>query len=176
MQYGGYSVLLQTLTCIFQYEGHRRKFSGIYWIEFRHFRRDLPYSDMRRFEIPSEAGPVADCTLIICHLNNSHLFAFKRPDPDSRFVIKMLAALATRNVSVDTLRLLDDDDAFSDYQSVAAVFGGGMRVATLELSLFEHEFTSLVKTIDFFRMSTVRRLKALKLQLVRTSIVHLVPA
>ncbi|KAH7719779.1 hypothetical protein AAVH_12730 [Aphelenchoides avenae] len=120
---------------------------------------------MRRFKIPSEAGPAADCALIICHLSNIHLFHFKRPDPDARVVVKMLAALGDRNFSVGALQMWDDDGELSDYRSMRAAFDGGTRVAALELSLLEHKFAGLVKTTDFFRTSTVQRLKALKLHL-----------
>ncbi|KAH7709072.1 hypothetical protein AAVH_23653 [Aphelenchoides avenae] len=122
----------------------------------------------KQFEVPSKDGPAAYCALIIHHLSNSHLFAFKSPESDSRFALKMLAALANRNFSIGALRMRDDGGGLSDYRSMDVVVAGGMRLDALELSMFEHEFLSLVKTTDFFCMSTVARLKTLKPELVRT--------
>ncbi|KAH7693790.1 hypothetical protein AAVH_39170, partial [Aphelenchoides avenae] len=157
------------LMCEFERHFDRREqHSGAYWMLLRHFRSDLRYSDMRQFKIPSMAGPVADCALIIRYLSNSHLFIFERPGCYPRFAVKMLAALVDRNVSVNALRMRDGENALSDYRSMDTVFKGGMRVATLELSMSEGKFASLVKTVDFFRTSTVQRLKALKLQLENT--------
>lgn len=163
------ALFLLPSTFVFQREGRIRHFLGEYQVVLRRFQSDLTYSDMRRFKVPSEFGPLVDCALIVRHLSNSHLFHFKRPEPSSRFVIKMLAALGDRNFSVgSTLRLWDEE--LSDYRSMHAAFGGGTRVTTLELSLFEHKFASLVKTTDFFRTSAVQRLKVLKLRLVRFSL------
>lgn len=143
------------------------QFTGAYWLVLRHFRSDLLYSDQRRFKIPSEAGPAVDCALIVRHLSDCQLFDFKPPESDAPFTLKMLAALANRNFSIGALRMRTDGGGLSDYRSMNTVFGGGMRLAAIELRLFDHKFTSLVKTTDFFRMPTVQRLKALKLHLVR---------
>lgn len=133
----------------------------------RHFRRELPYSDLRRFKIPSAAGPAADCALVRRYLSNCHVFDFKTPDSDSRFFIQMIAALVDRNFSAETLRMCSRGGGLLDYRSMDIVFDGGLRLETLEMNLFAQEFATLVKTIDFFRTPTVRKLKALKLHLVR---------
>lgn len=136
-------------------------------MSLRHFRSELPYSDLRRFKVPSESGPAADCSLVGRYLSNSHLFHLQTPYSDSRFAIKLLAAFANRNVSVETLLMSSCGGGLLDYRSMNVVFDGGMRLATLELHMFEHELATLVKTTDFFRSPTVRKLKELKLHLVR---------
>ncbi|KAH7719190.1 hypothetical protein AAVH_13348 [Aphelenchoides avenae] len=149
------------LTCKFEKDPE----DGVYWMVLRHFRRDLCYNDMRRFKVPSEAGPSADCAVILHHLSNSHVRSFKTMGSNSRFAVKMLAAVADRNVSVGALRLRPDEGRLTDYRSMDTVFDGAMRLASLELHILEHEFATIVKTTDFFRMATVGRLKTLKLQL-----------
>ncbi|KAH7673000.1 hypothetical protein AAVH_42520 [Aphelenchoides avenae] len=55
----------------------------------------------------------------------------------------MLAAPAERNFSIDTLRIWAgeelDEGELSDYRSMDAMFGGGMHLGSLELSLFENK-------------------------------------
>ncbi|KAH7709069.1 hypothetical protein AAVH_23650, partial [Aphelenchoides avenae] len=137
---------------------------GVYWLALSQFRRDLQYSDSRRFKLPSKDGPATYCSLVLRYLSNSHLSDFKAPECDSRFVFKMLAALAVRNFSVGALRMCADK-GLSDYRSMDSLFNGGMRLSSLELRLVETEFFKLVDTTDFFRTPTVQQLKALKLEL-----------
>ncbi|KAH7719191.1 hypothetical protein AAVH_13350 [Aphelenchoides avenae] len=111
------------LMCEFERHFDRREqLSGAYWMVVRHFRSDLTYSGMRQFKIPSMAGHVTDCALIIRYLSNSHLFILERPGCYPRFAVKMLAALVDRNVSVDTLRMRDGEVSLSDYRSMDTVF------------------------------------------------------
>lgn len=158
---------------------------GTYWMVLRHFRSEVPYSDMRRFRVTSRRAPAAYCSLIRRYLSNGHLFDFKTPEFAARFAVKMIAALVDRNFSVGALQLRAKDDqhpfhcpldtrairlqlsGLSDYRSMNTVFGGAMRLTTLEMSLFEDVCATLVMTTDFLRMRAVQRLKTLKLQLVR---------
>ncbi|KAH7696026.1 hypothetical protein AAVH_36906, partial [Aphelenchoides avenae] len=130
------------LTCEFEPRimGRRMEFSGAYWMALRHFPSDLPYSDVRRFGLPSKAESAADCALILHYLSNIYLLSFERPyyDSDYRFTVKMLAALAGRNFSIDTLEMWGRYGGLSDYRSMRAAFNGGMRLASLELDLLEH--------------------------------------
>lgn len=138
----------------------------------RHLRRDLSDSDLRRCKVPTKGCPAVYRSLVLPHLSNSYLYSFGTPDADFRSVMKILSALADRNFSVGTLRVYAYQDALFDYHSIDTVFGGGMRLDALELSLYEHQLATLIKATDFFQMSTVRKLKALKLYAVRTRDKH----
>ncbi|KAH7720598.1 hypothetical protein AAVH_11929 [Aphelenchoides avenae] len=135
-----------------------------YWLTVGHIQRDLSYTDMRRFRVPSIAGAENDCALIRRYLVNSHVADLLAPDYDFFFAIKMLADLAGRNFSTGCLRLSAEATRLSDYRSMDAVFGR-MRMSELHLSCAEHRFVELVKTADFFRMPTIQALRELKLTL-----------
>lgn len=148
------------------------RWSDDYWMVLRHLRRDLSDSDLRRCKVPTKGCPAVYRSLVLPHLSNSYLYSFGTPDADFRSVMKILSALADRNFSVGTLRVYAYQDALFDYHSIDTVFGGGMRLDALELSLYEHQLATLIKATDFFQMSTVRKLKALKLYAVRTRDKH----
>ncbi|KAH7725630.1 hypothetical protein AAVH_06810, partial [Aphelenchoides avenae] len=140
-----------------------------YWLRLHHFRRDLPYSDVRRFKIPPTAeleSTAADCARILRCLSNSHVADFKAPPKEPCFTIKMLAALVNRNFSLERLRLRAFNDPLTDYRSLDAVFGGGMRLAAFNLWIHEDCFHHLVKTTDFFRMPAMQRISEFKLLLI----------
>ncbi|KAH7660519.1 hypothetical protein AAVH_43697, partial [Aphelenchoides avenae] len=141
-----------------------RRFTGAYWMVIRHVQRGLPYTDARRFVMPSTAGADADCALICHYLSNSHVDDLRAPRADFAFAIKMLANLAARNFSVGCMKLGSGSKSLSDYRSMDVVFGE-MRIRNLHLICAEHRFVELVKTTDFFRSSAVRRLHELKLYL-----------
>lgn len=141
--------------------------TSAYWLNLHHFRPDLPYTDVRRLKLPSEAGPAADCALILRYLSNSHVFDFKAPVSDSRFTLRMLAAFVGRNFSVGRLRMCVLDDQLTDYRSINAVFDGGLRLGKLHLRILRKNLAALIKTTDFLRMPTIQELEELKLKLVR---------
>lgn len=125
----------------------------------------MSYTDVRRFEMPSTAGAVNDCTLIRHYLSNSHVADMLSPSDDFAFSIKMLADLASRNCLVGLVQLSAKAERLADYRSMDAVFGG-LRMSDLYLGCEEDRFVELVKTTYFFRMSTVRKLRLLRLTLV----------
>ncbi|KAH7697461.1 hypothetical protein AAVH_35457, partial [Aphelenchoides avenae] len=155
------------LKCAFQRDvlgyGRERTY-GTYWLHMRHIQRDLSYTNVRRFEMPSTAGAANDCDLIRRYLGNSHVGDLQATLTDFSFAIKMLASLAARNVSVGSIELLAETERLSDYRSMDAVFGG-MSMSNLCLICDESRFIELVKTADFFRMSSIQRLRELKLTL-----------
>lgn len=139
-------------------------------MSLRHFLRDAAYVDVRRFKLPSGASPVSDCALIRRHLSNSHISEFLLPETDyrdTRFSLRMLAALVDGNVSLGALRLDVVNRFTPDYPSLGTVFGGRMRMDTFEMRAMEHDFVRLVKATDFLRQPTIQGLKKLKLDLVR---------
>ncbi|KAH7707464.1 hypothetical protein AAVH_25285 [Aphelenchoides avenae] len=152
------------LTCSFGKEllgrGCIRRPSGAYWLTIRRFRRDMAYTDVRCFKMPSTVGAENDCALIRHYLSNSHVDDLLAPD-DYSFVMKMLADLVHRNFSVDRVKLSAGDARLSDYRSMDVVFGV-MRMTHLHLNCAEHRFFELVKTTDFFRMSTIQGLRELR--------------
>ncbi|KAH7716019.1 hypothetical protein AAVH_16575 [Aphelenchoides avenae] len=159
------------LTCNFEEDetlsvGWKREFSGAYWLEIRHFQRDLSYTEVRRFKVPSTAGAEYDSALIRHYLSNSHVADLRPAESCFPFSIKMLAGLASQNLSIGHVYLSTDDDdkRLSDYRSMDTIFGG-MRISSLALSCEESCFVELVKTTDFFRMPTVQRLRELELNL-----------
>ncbi|KAH7718273.1 hypothetical protein AAVH_14341, partial [Aphelenchoides avenae] len=83
---------------------------------------------------------------------------------ECRFAIRMLADVATRNFSVGYLRLYAGDDYLVDYRSMDIILGG-LRIEVLDLRLTEDRFVGLIKTTDFFRLTTIQGLKELKLEL-----------
>ncbi|KAH7709760.1 hypothetical protein AAVH_22957 [Aphelenchoides avenae] len=138
--------------------------NGAYWMVIDHVQRDLPYTDVRRFKLPSTAGAEDDCALIRHCFSHSHVADLQASRADFHVAIKMLARLASRNFSVGCMDLCADAQRLSDYRSMDVVFGG-LRMSELDLSCEEHRFVELVKTTDFFRMSTVQKLRQLKLNL-----------
>ncbi|KAH7673135.1 hypothetical protein AAVH_42386, partial [Aphelenchoides avenae] len=127
-------------------------------------QRDLSYTDVRHFMIPSTAGAENDCALIRHYLSNL------RPPCETDFpTIKMLASLATHNVSVGDMHLDARAERLSDYRSMDVVFGG-MRISELDLSCCVNRFFELVKITDFFRMPTVQGLRGLRLTLMWSSL------
>lgn len=156
------------LKCAFEdaLSGRRgmRRFTGAYWMVIRHVQRGLPYTDARRFMMPSTADADADCALICHYLSNSHVDDLRALRADFAFAIKMLANLAARNFSVGCMKLGSRSKSLSDYRSMDVVFGE-MRIRNLHLICAEHRFVELVKTADFFRIPAVRRLRELKLDL-----------
>ncbi|KAH7712682.1 hypothetical protein AAVH_19987 [Aphelenchoides avenae] len=144
------------------------RFTGFYLLTVRHFQRELSYTDVRRFKMPSAAGARSDCALIRHYLSNAHVADLRTPWPyDAPFAIKMLASLAARNFSVGHVNLFAGANRLADYRSMDAVFGG-LRMGSLYLSCQERRFVELVKTTDFLRMATVQRLRELKLTLTRS--------
>lgn len=115
--------------------------------------------------MPSADGDEKDCALIRHYLSNSYLADLLPPTDNFPFAIKMLAALASRNVSVGRVRLCAETERFSDYRSMDKIFNK-ITTSDLSLSCLEHHFVNLVKTTDFFRLPTVRGLRQLKLTLV----------
>lgn len=130
----------------------------------RHFQRDLSYINTRHFKLPSIAGAEKDCDLIRRYLGNCHMADLQAP-ADFSFAFKMLACLSARNFSIGRLELRAEPQRLSDYRSMDTIFGG-MRISDLDLSCEEYRFAELVKTTDFFRMSTFQRLRKLTLTLV----------
>ncbi|KAH7717309.1 hypothetical protein AAVH_15256 [Aphelenchoides avenae] len=154
---------LHNLTCASF--GSVRWYDGACWLTVRHFQRDLPYTNVRSFKMPSTAGNESDCALIRYYLSNSHVAELRAPEGDNfPFAIKMLACLAARNFSVGLMHLHARGQRLCDYRSMDAVFGG-MRMAILHLSCDEQQFVGLVKTTDVFRMSAIQGLRAPKLTL-----------
>ncbi|KAH7694096.1 hypothetical protein AAVH_38863, partial [Aphelenchoides avenae] len=143
------------------------RYTGFYWLTVRHFQRNLSYTDVRRFKLPSTAGAANDCALIRDYLSNAHVADLLTPWNDSPFAIKMLASLATRNFSVGRVGLHAGANRLADYRSMDAVFGG-LRMSSLHLSCEERRFVELVKTTDFLRMATVQRLRKLELTLTES--------
>ncbi|KAH7715164.1 hypothetical protein AAVH_17438 [Aphelenchoides avenae] len=141
-----------------------------YWMSVSRIRRDLSYTDVRHFMIPSTAGAENDCALIRHYLSNSHV-AYLRPPCEISFpfTIKMLASLASRNVSVGDMHLDARAERLSDYRSMDLIFGG-MQMSELDLSCCENRFFELVKITDFFRMPTVQGLRGLRLTLMWSSL------
>lgn len=137
---------------------------GAYWLEIRHILRDLSYVVTRHFKIPSTVGAENDCDLIRGYLGNSHVADLQAP-ADFTFAFKMLASLAPRNFSIGRMELGAEPQRFADYRSMDTIFGG-LRISDLDLRCEEHRFVELVKTTDFFRKSTVQKLRKLKLTLV----------
>ncbi|KAH7708900.1 hypothetical protein AAVH_23839 [Aphelenchoides avenae] len=91
----------------------RYAFKAAYWLILLDFRRNLTYSDVRRFKLPYVAGSAAICAMIRRYLSNSHV------DSDGRFSLKMIAALVlTHNCTVDRLRMGTLDGQLTDYRSV----------------------------------------------------------
>lgn len=133
----------------------------------RHFRRDLTYSDERRFRIPSAGGLKSDCTLILRYLSNSHVADFKARPDEGLFNAKMLAALVKRNFSMGRLRMSILDAPLTDYRPLDAVFSSGMRLDALNLFIHEDTLHGLVETNDFFRLPVVQQLKDFWLIFVR---------
>ncbi|KAH7708709.1 hypothetical protein AAVH_24037 [Aphelenchoides avenae] len=160
------------LKCVLEKEllgrGHAKWPSGNYWLEVRHIQRDVSYTAVRRFKLPSTDGAENDCALIRHYLSNSYVADLRVPDaPDaylSPFAIKMLASLATRNFSVGHIELCAESQRLTDYRSMDAVFIG-MPMSELHLTCYERSFVELVKTTDFFRMSSLQRLRQLRLTL-----------
>ncbi|KAH7707959.1 hypothetical protein AAVH_24797 [Aphelenchoides avenae] len=147
--------------------GRGRIQRGTYWLTIRHFQRSLPYTEVRRFRMPSTAGAKSDCDLIRRYLSNSHVDDIEAPQADFSFTIKMLASLAACSVTVGRVELNAVAKRLADYRSMDAIFGG-MRMSELHLSCYEHRFVELVKTTDFFRLSTIQGLRELKLTLGET--------
>lgn len=85
--------------------------------------------------------------------------------PEYRFAIRMLADAAKRNFSMGYLRFYAGDGPLADYRSMDAVFGG-MRIEVMDLRVAEDRFVNLIKTTDFFRLTTIQGLKEMKLELV----------
>ncbi|KAH7707827.1 hypothetical protein AAVH_24941 [Aphelenchoides avenae] len=137
------------LTCSFEKEllgrGYIRRPSGAYWLTIHRFRRDMTYTDMRCFKMPSTVGAENDCALIRHYLSNTHVTGLLAPD-DYSFVMKMLADLAHRNFSVDRVKLSARAARLSDYRSMDVVFGR-MRMTSLDLNCAEHRFFELVKAL-----------------------------
>lgn len=131
--------------------------SDVYWVEVGHAQRDVSYTDVRRSKIPSTAGAAHDCAVIRHYLNNSHVAVVSPPVVHFAFSIKMLADLAGPNFSVGRLDVRAKAHRLSDYRSMGTIFGQ-MRMNELCLSCDERCFVELVKTIDFFRMSSVQKL------------------
>ncbi|KAH7720600.1 hypothetical protein AAVH_11931 [Aphelenchoides avenae] len=162
------------LKCVLEKEllvrgfGCERWYTGACWMQMRHLQRELSYTDVRRFTLPSTAGAGDDCALIRHYLGNSHVADMRVREAHSAglfpFAIKMLASLAARNVSVDRMDLRAGAKRLADYRSMDAVFGR-MRMSELHLSCLERCFVELVKTTDFFLMSSVQRLRTLRLDL-----------
>lgn len=143
-----------------------------YWLVLQHFRRDLTYTDIRRFRVPSTAGSTstaADCAVILRYLSNSHVTDFEAPHYEPRFTFKMLAALVNRNFSMGRMRMRVLDGALTDYRSLDAVFRGGMQLDSLYLWIHEDRLNRLIKTTDFFCLPVIQRLKEFKLRLVHFS-------
>ncbi|KAH7719700.1 hypothetical protein AAVH_12817 [Aphelenchoides avenae] len=142
-------------------------FCGQHSVALRRFVRDPSYVDVRRFKLPSEASPASDCALIRRHLSNSYVEYFTPPEWDSRFSFRMLAALVDVNTVIGCLRLVVFDRFTTDYRSLSAVFGGGLRMDTLDIfGVIEHSFVRLIKTTDFFRQPpTIQGLRKMKLVL-----------
>ncbi|KAH7712508.1 hypothetical protein AAVH_20163 [Aphelenchoides avenae] len=116
--------------------------------------------------MPSTAGAETDCALIRHYLSSSYVADLQATLADFPFAIKMLASLAGRNFSVGSMKLFAEAERLSDYRSMNAVFGG-LLMGNLSLRMAEHRFVELVKTADFFRMSTVQGLRKQKLTFVR---------
>ncbi|KAH7709802.1 hypothetical protein AAVH_22929 [Aphelenchoides avenae] len=156
-----------TLRCAFLSDvlvhGRERAY-GTYWLHIRHLHRDLSYTAVRRFKIPSASGAEDYCALIHNYLSNSHVGDLQATLDDFSFAIKMLASLAGRNFSVGRIELFAGAERLSDYRSMDAVFGG-MSMSNLCLICDERRFVELVETVDFFRMSSIQRLQELKLTL-----------
>lgn len=106
-----------------------------------------------------------DCALIRRYLRNSDVIELEHPTRDFRFAVKMLASLVPSNATVGRVELKAGDERLSDYRSMDAIFGQ-MEMRELQLSCYEHRFVELVKTIDFFRKSTVQKLRRLHLTFV----------
>ncbi|KAH7719208.1 hypothetical protein AAVH_13366 [Aphelenchoides avenae] len=140
----------------------RYAIAGAYWLIFHHFRRDLTYSNVRRFKLPSAEGAATDCALIRRYLSNSYVTDFKSPYSDGRFSLKMLAALVDRNFTVDRLRVGALDGQLTDYRSMDVVFGGGLRMNALSVAISSQSLASLIKTTEFLRLPTVQGLEELK--------------
>ncbi|KAH7697471.1 hypothetical protein AAVH_35446, partial [Aphelenchoides avenae] len=141
----------------------RRTFAAAYWLVLHHLRRDLTYSDARRFKLPSAEGPAADCVLIRRYLSNSYVTDLKTPYSDGRFSLKMLSALVSNNsCSVGRLRLGALDGQLTDYRSMEVVFGGGLHLNALSLSISSLSLAKLIKTTDFLRLPTIQGLTELK--------------
>ncbi|KAH7720594.1 hypothetical protein AAVH_11925 [Aphelenchoides avenae] len=153
------------VTCVFEETRPGRGWPVECWLVIRHRQRSMSYTDVRRFEMPSTAGAVNDCTLIRHYLSNSHVADMLSPSDDFAFSIKMLADLASRNCLVGLVQLSAKAERLADYRSMDAVFGG-LRMSDLYLGCEEDRFVELVKTTYFFRMSTVRKLRLLRLTLV----------
>ncbi|KAH7705872.1 hypothetical protein AAVH_26918 [Aphelenchoides avenae] len=159
------------LKCAFEEEmvgpGCVVRFSGAYWLEIRHLQRDLPYTNVRFFKMPSTSGAADDCALIRHYLSNSHVDNLRAPTrvPEFPFAIKMLASLKGCNVTAGRVKLSAGAERLSDYRSMDAVFGE-LRMGKLSFTVAEHRFVQLVKTADFFRMSAIQTLQELKLTLV----------
>ncbi|KAH7693789.1 hypothetical protein AAVH_39172, partial [Aphelenchoides avenae] len=158
------------LMCEFNVEGveYSQRFTGAYWLTFHHFRRDLTYTDVRRLKVPCAEGPAADCALILHNLSDSYVVDLKMSYSDSRFSLKMLAALVDRNFSVGRLRMHALDGPLTDYRSLDAVFGGGIRLSALILRIRRKSLASLIKTANFLRMPTIQGLTELRLILAET--------
>ncbi|KAH7708698.1 hypothetical protein AAVH_24024 [Aphelenchoides avenae] len=134
-----------------------------------HFQRDLSYTEVRRFKLPSPAGAENDCGLIRNYLGNcfrlvSNVTDLMAPRFHFTFTIKMLASLTARNVSAGRVVLYAEDKRLSDYRSMDTIFGE-MRINELDLTCEEHRFVELIKTTDFFRTPTVQQLRKLTLAL-----------
>ncbi|KAH7723671.1 hypothetical protein AAVH_08777 [Aphelenchoides avenae] len=140
-----------------------------YLTRVSHVQRDLAYTDVRRFKIPSPAGAANDCDLIRHYLGNSHVTDLQPLRVTGfPYAIKMFASLATRNFPMDRMQLTVGSERLSDYRSLDAVFGG-MRMSELYLRCDEHRFVEFVKITDFFRMPTVRGLRRPELTLTKVS-------
>ncbi|KAH7709306.1 hypothetical protein AAVH_23417 [Aphelenchoides avenae] len=153
------------LMCEFKADGveHSLRFKGAYWLTVHHFRRELSYTDVRRLKVPCAESPAADCALILHNLSNSYVVDLKVPYSNSRFSLKMLAALVDRNFSVGHLRMHALDGPLTDYRSLEVVFCGRMRLGALELRIRRKSLANLIKTTNFLRMPTIQGLTELRL-------------
>ncbi|KAH7709071.1 hypothetical protein AAVH_23652 [Aphelenchoides avenae] len=158
------------LTCEFQEDIADRgpflsAFTGAFRMTVYLIRRDVAYRDVRRFKIHSMAGPAADCARVRRYLSNAHVADFWAPTEEPSFSLKMLAALVNRNFTVSRLQMSAVDGPLTDFRSMDAIFGGGVRLDALTLGMREECFERLIKTTDFMRMPTVQGLKEFKLEL-----------
>ncbi|KAH7716652.1 hypothetical protein AAVH_15935 [Aphelenchoides avenae] len=158
------------LMCEFKADGveHSLRFEGACWLTVHHFRRDLSYTDVRRLKVPGAEGPSTDCALILHNMSNSYVVDLKVPYSNSRFSLKMLAALVDRNFSVGRLRMHALDGPLTDYRSLEVVFCGSLRLGALDLRIRRKSLVNLIKTTNFLRMPTIQGLTELRLILAET--------
>lgn len=107
------------------------------WLQLRSKTVVLNNKDVRRFKIHSMAGPASDCARIRRYLSNAHVADFWAPTEEPRFSLKMLAALVNRNFTASRLQMSAVDGPLTDFRSMDAIFGGGVRLDALALGMRE---------------------------------------